>query len=167
MSPHDNHEALNTHTHRYLRHINLLPKTCFMGVNKKEFRSDQTTKETQTSYSPADPTNSAPHILDSFERREVMASHRVELPCKASGHPAPKYRWLKDNRPLEPDTRFRQSVTGLLIERAQPSDTGTYVCEVWNGYGNAEVVGRLQVKGQCPLAGGKSSGLIFIRGIMP
>lgn len=77
-----------------------------------------------------------------------MMSHRVELPCKASGHPAPKYRWLKDNRPLEPDTRFRQSVTGLLIERAQPSDTGTFVCEVWNGYGNAEVTGRLLVKGQ-------------------
>lgn len=101
-----------------------------------------------TTFLPADPANSAPHILDSFERREVMASHRVELPCKASGHPAPKYRWLKDNRPLEPDTRFRQSVTGLLIERAQPSDTGTYVCEVWNGYGNAEVVGRVQVKGK-------------------
>ncbi|XP_062341475.1 Down syndrome cell adhesion molecule a isoform X5 [Osmerus eperlanus] len=94
----------------------------------------------------SDPTNSAPNILDGFERREVMASHRVELPCKASGHPVPKYRWLKDNRPLEPDTRFRQSVTGLLIERAQPSDTGGYVCEVWNSYGNAEVVGRLLVK---------------------
>lgn len=79
-----------------------------------------------------------------------MASHRVELPCKAAGHPAPKYRWLKDNRPLEPDTRFRQSVTGLLIERAQPSDTGTYVCEVWNGYGNAEVVGVVHVKGERP-----------------
>lgn len=96
-----------------------------------------------------DPSNAAPHILDGFERREVMASHRVELPCKASGHPAPKYRWLKDNRPLEPDTRFRQSVTGLLIERAQASDTGTYVCEVWNGYGNAEVVGVVHVKGEC------------------
>lgn len=94
-----------------------------------------------------DPTNSAPAILDGFEKREVMASHRVELPCKASGHPAPKYRWLKDNRPLEPDTRFRQSVTGLLIERAQPSDSGSYVCEVWNSYGNAEVIGRLLVKG--------------------
>uniref|UniRef100_A0AAR2IVX5 Down syndrome cell adhesion molecule a n=1 Tax=Pygocentrus nattereri TaxID=42514 RepID=A0AAR2IVX5_PYGNA len=93
-----------------------------------------------------DPTNSAPAILDGFEKREVMASHRVELPCKASGHPAPKYRWLKDNRPLEPDSRFRQSVTGLLIERAQPSDSGNYVCEVWNSYGNAEVIGRLLVK---------------------
>lgn len=78
----------------------------------------------------------------------MLASHRVELPCKASGHPAPKYRWLKDNRPLEPDARFRQSVTGLLIERAQPSDTGTYVCEVWNAYGNAEVVGVVHVTGE-------------------
>uniref|UniRef100_A0A8C9VC13 Cell adhesion molecule DSCAM n=2 Tax=Scleropages formosus TaxID=113540 RepID=A0A8C9VC13_SCLFO len=94
----------------------------------------------------SDPTNSEPVILDGFERREVMASHRVELPCKASGHPAPKYRWLKDNSPLEPDSRFRQSVTGLLIESTRPSDTGSYVCEVWNSYGNAEVVGQLLVK---------------------
>ncbi|XP_065117105.1 Down syndrome cell adhesion molecule a isoform X1 [Paramisgurnus dabryanus] len=93
-----------------------------------------------------DPSGSAPTILDGFEKREVMASHRVELPCKASGHPGPKYRWLKNNRPLEPDSRFRQSVTGLLIERTQPSDSGTYMCEVWNSYGNAEVVGRLTVK---------------------
>ncbi|XP_048837421.1 Down syndrome cell adhesion molecule homolog isoform X2 [Brienomyrus brachyistius] len=94
----------------------------------------------------SDPTNSEPVILDGFDRREVMASHRVELPCKASGHPAPKYRWLKDNSPLESDTRFRQSVTGLVIESTRPSDTGTYVCEVWNSYGNAEVIGRLLVK---------------------
>ncbi|XP_030648150.1 Down syndrome cell adhesion molecule a [Chanos chanos] len=93
-----------------------------------------------------DPANSAPVVLDSFEKREIMASHRVELPCKASGHPAPKYRWLKDNRPLEPDTRFRQSVTGLLIERAQPSDTGNYVCEVWNSFGTDQVIGHLLVK---------------------
>lgn len=84
-------------------------------------------------------------ILDSFEQREVMASHRVELPCKALGHPAPKYRWLKDGRPLESDSRFRQGVTGLLIESAQPGDAGSYVCEVWNSYGNAEVAGRLLV----------------------
>ncbi|XP_048853649.1 LOW QUALITY PROTEIN: Down syndrome cell adhesion molecule homolog [Brienomyrus brachyistius] len=93
----------------------------------------------------SDPTNSEPMILDGFEQREVMASHRVELPCKALGHPAPKYRWLKDGRPLEPDSRFRQGVTGLLIESAQPGDAGSYVCEVWNSYGNAEVAGRLLV----------------------
>lgn len=75
-----------------------------------------------------------------------MINHRVELPCKASGYPMPKYRWLKDNSPLEPDSRFRQTITGLLMEGVQPSDAGTYVCEVWNSYGNAEVVGRLYVR---------------------
>lgn len=75
-----------------------------------------------------------------------MAGQRVELPCKASGHPAPKYRWLKDNVPWEPDSRFRQTVTGLLIENTRPSDSGSYVCEVWNNYGTAEMIGRLYVK---------------------
>uniref|UniRef100_A0A8C2WX55 Cell adhesion molecule DSCAM n=1 Tax=Cyclopterus lumpus TaxID=8103 RepID=A0A8C2WX55_CYCLU len=94
----------------------------------------------------SDPTNAEPDILDGFDQREVMIDHRVELPCKASGYPTPKYRWLKDNSPLEPDSRFRQTTTGLLIESTQPNDSGTYVCEVWNIYGNAEVMGRLYVK---------------------
>ncbi|MGH0187244.1 UNVERIFIED_CONTAM: hypothetical protein FKN15_024236, partial [Acipenser sinensis] len=93
-----------------------------------------------------DPTNSAPVILDGFEHRKAKSTQRVELPCKASGHPAPKYRWLKDNVPLEPDSRFRQTVTGLLIEDARASDSGSYACEVWNSYGNAEVIGHLHVK---------------------
>ncbi|XP_060626284.2 cell adhesion molecule DSCAM isoform X4 [Anolis sagrei] len=94
----------------------------------------------------SDPANSAPSILDGFEHRKAMAGQRVELPCKASGHPAPKYRWLKDNVPWEPDSRFRPTVTGLLIENTRPSDSGNYVCEVWNNYGTAEVIGRLHVK---------------------
>lgn len=90
--------------------------------------------------------DSAPVILDGFERREVMVGHRVELPCKASGHPPPRYRWLRDNSPLESDSRYHQSVSGLLIEATRPSDAGSYVCEVWNSFGNAKVVGRLVVK---------------------
>ncbi|XP_028817540.1 Down syndrome cell adhesion molecule homolog isoform X2 [Denticeps clupeoides] len=93
-----------------------------------------------------EPTNAEPVILDGFDRKEVMASHRVELPCKASGHPFPKYRWLKDNSPLERDNRFRQLNTGLLIESVRPTDAGSYVCEVWNSLGNTAVVGQLLVK---------------------
>uniref|UniRef100_A0A3B4EHB5 Cell adhesion molecule DSCAM n=1 Tax=Pygocentrus nattereri TaxID=42514 RepID=A0A3B4EHB5_PYGNA len=92
------------------------------------------------------PVDSAPVILDGFEQKEVMVGRRVELPCKASGHPPPRYRWLKDNSPLESDSRFHQSVSGLLIEATRPSDGGNYVCEVWNSFGNAKVVGRLVVK---------------------
>ncbi|XP_043557299.1 Down syndrome cell adhesion molecule homolog isoform X2 [Chiloscyllium plagiosum] len=94
----------------------------------------------------SDPANSAPTILDGFDHRLAMADQRVELPCKASGHPAPKYRWVKDNAPLARDNRFRQTVTGLLIVKAVPTDSGRYTCEVWNNFGNAEVIGHLNVK---------------------
>ncbi|XP_032450490.1 Down syndrome cell adhesion molecule [Lynx canadensis] len=75
-----------------------------------------------------------------------MAGQRVELPCKALGHPEPDYRWLKDNMPLELSGRFQKTVTGLLIENTRPSDSGSYVCEVSNRYGTAKVIGRLYVK---------------------
>lgn len=94
----------------------------------------------------ADPANSAPSILDGFDHRKAMAGQRVELPCKALGHPEPDYRWLKDNMPLELSGRFQKTVTGLLIENSRPSDSGSYVCEVSNRYGTAKVIGRLYVK---------------------
>uniref|UniRef100_A0A8C4S2V6 Cell adhesion molecule DSCAM n=1 Tax=Erpetoichthys calabaricus TaxID=27687 RepID=A0A8C4S2V6_ERPCA len=94
----------------------------------------------------SDPVNSKPTILDGFDHRETMASQKVELPCKASGHPSPKYRWLKDKIPLEPDSRFQQTNTGLLIENTRPTDTGSYICEVWNNYGSTELVGHLNIK---------------------
>uniref|UniRef100_A0A671DXN7 DS cell adhesion molecule n=1 Tax=Rhinolophus ferrumequinum TaxID=59479 RepID=A0A671DXN7_RHIFE len=75
-----------------------------------------------------------------------MAGQRVELPCKALGHPEPDYRWLKDNMPLELSGRFQKTVTGLLIENTRPSDSGSYVCEVSNRYGTAKVIGHLYVK---------------------
>uniref|UniRef100_A0A2I3HQ02 DS cell adhesion molecule n=1 Tax=Nomascus leucogenys TaxID=61853 RepID=A0A2I3HQ02_NOMLE len=94
----------------------------------------------------SDPANSAPSILDGFDHRKAMAGQRVELPCKALGHPEPDYRWLKDNMPLELSGRFQKTVTGLLIENIRPSDSGSYVCEVSNRYGTAKVIGRLYVK---------------------
>ncbi|XP_011373613.1 Down syndrome cell adhesion molecule, partial [Pteropus vampyrus] len=94
----------------------------------------------------SDPANSAPSILDGFDHRRAMAGQRVELPCKALGHPEPDYRWLKDNMPLELSGRFQKTVTGLLIENTRPSDSGSYVCEVSNRYGTAKVIGRLNVK---------------------
>lgn len=83
-----------------------------------------------------------------------MAGQRVELPCKALGHPEPDYRWLKDNMPLELSGRFQKTVTGLLIENTRPSDSGSYVCEVSNRYGTAKVIGRLNVKRKLAVAGG-------------
>ncbi|XP_069492151.1 cell adhesion molecule DSCAM isoform X3 [Ambystoma mexicanum] len=114
--------------------------------NTQHRYTGETRQSNSARLSIAEPSNSAPTILDGFDHRTAMAGQRVELPCKASGHPIPKYRWLKNSVTLEPDSRFQQTVTGLVIENTRPSDSGSYVCEVWNSYGNAEVIGTLYVK---------------------
>lgn len=88
-------------------------------------------------------------MLDSFQSREVRAGRLVELPCIASGYPNPAIRWLKDGRPLPADGRWAKRITGLSIADLRVEDSGTYICEVTNTFGSAEVTGTLTVIGEC------------------
>ncbi|XP_009876063.1 PREDICTED: Down syndrome cell adhesion molecule-like protein 1, partial [Apaloderma vittatum] len=81
----------------------------------------------------------------SFQSREVKAGRLVELPCIASGYPNPAVRWIKDGRPLPPDSRWTKRITGLTISDLRVEDSGTYICEVTNTFGSAEVTGTLTV----------------------
>ena len=76
----------------------------------------------------ADPAESIPTMLDSFQSREVRAGRLVELPCIASGYPNPAIRWLKDGRPLPADGRWAKRITGLSIADLRVEDSGTYIC---------------------------------------
>lgn len=95
-------------------------------------------------------------MLDSFQSREVRAGRPVELPCIASGYPNPAVRWIKDGRPLPADSRWTKRITGLSISDLRVEDSGTYICEVTNIFGSAEVTGTLTVigeswrEGSCP-----------------
>lgn len=98
-------------------------------------------------------------MLDSFQSREVKAGRLVELPCIASGYPNPAVRWIKDGRPLPSDSRWSKRITGLTISDLRVEDSGTYICEVTNTFGSAEVTGTLTVIGEswgarscCPVA---------------
>ncbi|NXI02798.1 DSCL1 protein, partial [Pachycephala philippinensis] len=93
----------------------------------------------------ADPAESIPTMLDSFQSREVKAGRLVELPCIASGYPNPAVRWIKDGRPLPADSRWTKRITGLTISDLRVEDSGTYICEVTNTFGSAEVTGTLTV----------------------
>lgn len=87
-------------------------------------------------------------MLDSFQSREVKAGRLVELPCIASGYPNPAVRWIKDGRPLPADSRWSKRITGLTISDLRVEDSGTYICEVTNTFGSAEVTGTLTVIGE-------------------
>lgn len=95
-----------------------------------------------------DPAESIPSILDGFQSREVKAGQLVELPCIASGYPNPAIRWIKDGRPLPADSRWTKRITGLTISDLRVEDSGTYICEVTNTFGSAEVTGTLMVIGE-------------------
>uniref|UniRef100_A0A4W3HIJ6 DS cell adhesion molecule like 1 n=1 Tax=Callorhinchus milii TaxID=7868 RepID=A0A4W3HIJ6_CALMI len=113
--------------------------------------SGETRQSNGARLSVSDPMESAPTVLDSFKSREVWTGRSVELPCAASGYPNPAIRWLKDSRPLPVDSRWTKRITGLTITGLRVEDSGTYICEVTNTFGSAEVTETLTVIGKNPL----------------
>ncbi|KAL8173408.1 UNVERIFIED_CONTAM: Down syndrome cell adhesion molecule-like protein 1, partial [Gekko kuhli] len=111
----------------------------------KHKHSGETRQSNGARLSVSDPAESIPAILDGFQTREVRAGQLVELPCIASGYPNPAIRWVKDGRPLPADSRWTKRLTGLTISDLRVEDSGTYVCEVTNTFGSAEVTGILAV----------------------
>ncbi|NXL31992.1 DSCL1 protein, partial [Glaucidium brasilianum] len=107
--------------------------------------SGETRQSNGARLSVSDPAESIPTMLDSFQSREVKAGRPVELPCIASGYPNPAVRWIKDGRPLPADGRWAKRITGLTISDLRVEDSGTYICEVTNTFGSAEVTGTLTV----------------------
>ncbi|NXF48864.1 DSCL1 protein, partial [Oceanites oceanicus] len=107
--------------------------------------SGETRQSNGARLSVSDPAESIPTMLDSFQSREVKAGRLVELPCIASGYPNPAVRWIKDGRPLPTDSRWTKRITGLTISDLRVEDSGTYICEVTNTFGSAEVTGTLTV----------------------
>ncbi|NXT00647.1 DSCL1 protein, partial [Jacana jacana] len=107
--------------------------------------SGETRQSNGARLSVSDPAESIPTMLDSFQSREVKAGGLVELPCIASGYPNPAVRWIKDGRPLPADSRWTKRITGLTISDLRVEDSGTYICEVTNTFGSAEVTGTLTV----------------------
>ncbi|NXR14264.1 DSCL1 protein, partial [Semnornis frantzii] len=107
--------------------------------------SGETRQSNGARLSVSDPAESIPTMLDSFQSREVKAGRLVELPCIASGYPNPAVRWIKDGRPLPSEGRWAKRITGLTISDLRVEDSGTYICEVTNTFGSAEVTGTLTV----------------------
>jgi len=63
--------------------------------------------------------------------KTVDQGHNVVLRCKTRGHPAPKTTWVYQTNissPLRGPQYTRFPDGGLLIQQAQPKDTGRYLC---------------------------------------
>uniref|UniRef100_UPI00358E298A cell adhesion molecule DSCAM-like n=1 Tax=Myxine glutinosa TaxID=7769 RepID=UPI00358E298A len=110
--------------------------------------------------------DSSPVILDRPPASiSISSSSNIRLPCLASAYPAPLYRWLHGGRALSGGVGWRAnrgdlpSGAGggagsregrggdgaLILESVDAQHSGTYQCEVWNGYGVAMATVELYV----------------------
>lgn len=89
-----------------------------------------------------------PPVLEPTEfQNDVAVVHGspVVLPCEAQGHPLPLVSWMKDGKPLLPQSL--EQGPGLQLERAGAGDSGTYFCVAVSEAGEARRHFQLTVMG--------------------
>ncbi|XP_068771088.1 hemicentin-2 [Struthio camelus] len=72
---------------------------------------------------------------ESSEEQAVMVGSEVTFACEAAGSPAPVLSWLKDGKPLVPQSNGTGS--RLHLEAVGPADSGVYSCLAVNEAGEA------------------------------
>ncbi|XP_066112042.1 hemicentin-2 isoform X1 [Saccopteryx bilineata] len=81
------------------------------------------------------------------EQVTAILNSSVSLPCDVHAHPSPEVTWYKDSRTLSlGDGVFLLPGTHTLqLARAQPADSGVYVCEALNAAGQDRKLVQLSV----------------------
>lgn len=92
-----------------------------------------------------------PFFVDRFEEQRVPQKGTIALPAKVSGNPVPEVKWLRNNVPLLPSDRVKQSYDGenieLVITNADSNeDSGDYKCVASNPIGKVSHGARVVVE---------------------
>lgn len=109
--------------------------TC-VAVNKAGESESQTAKVT---------VYEKPRITIQPKDKVVEKGKNVELECRARGDPKPVITWRREKTNLPPDRSHVLDNGNLLIEEAEVSDDGLYICQVENSVGVSEAVAKLTV----------------------
>ncbi|XP_071040725.1 cell adhesion molecule Dscam1 isoform X2 [Parasteatoda tepidariorum] len=84
-----------------------------------------------------------PRIIDRKTSLIGKQGTTVELPCAAEGYPVPSIHWLKFEKSqalrLAKNQRYVQLGGTLIIRRAEPEDSGKYICYVNNSVADERV----------------------------
>nr|KAF6314649.1 hemicentin 2 [Myotis myotis] len=89
-----------------------------------------------------------PHITGpDSEQVTATLNSSVSLPCDVRAHPSPEVTWYKDGQALSlgEGVFLLPGTHTLQLARAQPADSGTYMCEALNAAGRDQRLVRLSV----------------------
>ncbi|XP_076984267.1 hemicentin-2 [Tamandua tetradactyla] len=81
------------------------------------------------------------------EQVTTILNSSVSFPCDVHAHPSPEVTWYKDSQPLSlgEEVFLLPGTHTLQLARAQPSDSGTYMCEALNAAGRDQKLVQLSV----------------------
>nr|XP_033715233.1 hemicentin-2-like [Tursiops truncatus] len=81
------------------------------------------------------------------EQVTAILNSSVSFPCEVRAHPSPEVTWYKDSRALSmgEEVFLLPGTHTLQLSRAQPSDSGMYMCEALNAAGRDQKLVQLSV----------------------
>ena len=91
-----------------------------------------TTQDTASATVPVKVIVNAPVIVSGSEDQVMFSGNTISLLCKANGIPKPEIRWKFNN------TETEKTGEDYIISNAILSDSGVYVCEASNQYGQTK-----------------------------
>ncbi|XP_030047255.1 vascular endothelial growth factor receptor 2 [Microcaecilia unicolor] len=88
-------------------------------------------------------------VVNNITNQTASISETMQVTCNASGIPAPRIMWLKNNKTLVGDSGviLKDQNRTLTIQRVQKEDGGLYICLACNDLGCAKVITYFSVEG--------------------
>ena len=94
-----------------------------------------------------------PKFVRTMRKAKVIEGSAARFDVKLTGSPEPEVQWLKDEKPLKENRKFRfdeddDGVFSLFVNDVEVDDEGVYKCKASNVKGEVSCTAELIVEGK-------------------
>lgn len=86
-----------------------------------------------------------PYFVATPSNQTILADQTAEFVCRVGGDPSPEILWRRSDGKMPIGRAHILEDKSLHIERVNPQDQGTYICEAENGVGTISASATLTV----------------------
>ena len=99
------------------------------------------------------PPATPPKFIRTMRKAEVIEGSAARFDVKLTGSPEPEVQWLKDDKPVKENRKFRSDedddgVFSLFVNDVEVDDEGVYKCVATNIKGEVSCEAELLVEGK-------------------
>lgn len=86
-----------------------------------------------------------PYFVATPSNQTILTDQTAEFVCRVGGDPSPEILWRRNDGKMPIGRAHILEDKSLHIERVNPQDQGTYICEAENGVGTISASATLTV----------------------